>query len=65
MKTSKITIYLSGEEIVLLRNTLALLLNINREINNPDVDEVEFDSENNKELIEEILSESDEICSSF
>ena len=64
-RTSKIVIRLSAEEVLLLQNTLNLLLNIDREINNPEVDEVEFDSESDKELISEILNEADEITCSF
>ena len=65
MKTSKIIIHLSSEETALLKNTLSLLINNDREINNPEVDEVEFDSESDKELIAEILDEADEITCSF
>ena len=64
-RTSKIVIRLSAEEVLLLQNTLNLLLNIDREINNPEIDEVEFDSESDKELISEILNEADEITCSF
>jgi len=59
-KTSKIIIHLSAEEVEVLENTLDLLLNIDREINNPDVDEVDFDN-GDKELMQNLFNELEEI----
>jgi hypothetical protein len=64
-RTSKIVIRLSGEETALLRNALTLLQSVDKEINNPDVDEVEFDCESDKGLMEEMFNELDEICCTF
>lgn len=54
-------IHLSKEENLMLQNALTLLQNITKELNNPDVEELRFSYECDRELIDKIIDKANEI----
>ncbi len=64
-KISKVTIRLEENDISVLQRALNILQNINNEINNPDVDEIEFYYERDKGIMRKMFDELEDITSTY